>query len=133
MVKKSSGWTGMGTGGCGAYKYSEMGGKSMSSSRGKLTSSRSSSGGTASMRVVTHIAGLEGKGALQPSETFGGPKMSSAHGTNGQSKDNNMSQGGDNRVGKGCPGFKSGIPGEAHVRTPIAGHAKQPSGHKSKA
>ncbi len=60
-------------------------------------------------------------------------KMSAAHGTNGQSKDNNMNQNVGNSVGAGCRGFRSGIPGEAGYKGGSTAHAKQPSGHKDKA
>lgn len=63
----------------------------------------------------------------------GSGKMSAAHGTNGQSTKNNMNRNPSGAVGSGCRTFSKGIPGEAHVRTPIAGHAKQPSGHKKDA
>lgn len=60
-------------------------------------------------------------------------RMSSAHGTNGQSKNNNMSHntGGD-RIGSGTRTFKSGDYCQAGPTKPYPKHAGQPSGHKSK-
>lgn len=52
-------------------------------------------------------------------------KMSSAHGTNGQSKSNNMNQNIGNSVGSGVRGFKSGLMGEAGYKGGGTAHAKQ--------
>jgi len=61
-------------------------------------------------------------------------KMSSAHGTNGQSKNNNMNQntGGD-RIGSNCRTFKHEAYPVAGPAKPYPKHAGQPGGHKSKA
>lgn len=53
-------------------------------------------------------------------------KMSAAHGTNGQSKDNNMNQNAKGAVGAYCRSFRSGIPGEAGYKGGGTAHAKQP-------
>lgn len=102
--------------------------------------------GKASVTKATNsIGGFSGMGGYKYNEvsgsrclptsrgalTKGQGKMSSAHGTNGQSKDNNMNQNAKDAVGSDCRGFRHGIPGEAHARTPVAGHADQPDGHKS--
>lgn len=55
-------------------------------------------------------------------------KMSSAHGTNGQSKDNNMSQNGSGAIGHGCRTFKNGLLGKAGYDGGGTAHAKQPKG-----
>jgi len=44
-------------------------------------------------------------------------KMSSAHGTTGQSKSNNMNQGGKNTVGAGSRTFSSGNYRQAGLKT----------------
>lgn len=66
--------------------------------------------------------GLSGKG-----------KMSNAHGTNGQSKDNNMSRNtGGYRIGSNCRTFKSGLPSQPTQARGYPTHADQPSGHGKK-
>ena len=68
------------------------------------------------------------KGSLKAAQG----RMSGAHGTNGQSKDNNMSKTtGGYLIGKGTPTFER----ESYVRGghKSFGQAKQPSGHKTKA
>ena len=62
----------------------------------------------------------------------GSGRMSSAHGLNSGNSTKGMRHP-ENRVGADCPGFKSGIPAEAHKRGGFDPHASQPSGHKSKA
>lgn len=61
-------------------------------------------------------------------------KMSSAHGTNGQSKNNNMDKNtGGYRIGSGTRTFKDQAYPMAGPNKPYPKHAGQPSGHKSKA
>lgn len=79
---------------------------------------------------------ISGSKCMSPSQGAlkrGQGKMSSAHGTNGQSKSNNMNQNVGNSVGAGCRPFRSGLPGKAGYDGGGTAHAKQPSGHKSKA
>lgn len=63
----------------------------------------------------------------------GSGKMSGAHGTNGQSKNNNMSHNTSNgtRVGAGTRTFKHNGIRQFSGETGGPKHAKQPSGHKS--
>lgn len=119
--------------GRGAYKYSEAGGdRCMSRERSPIVKrGEASHGGHAPVSVTNRIGGESGKGPLHQREVMGSRRMSSAHGTNGQSKDNNMNRNLGNHVGKDCPGFRRGIPGEAHARHPIAGHEVPPKGNKS--
>ncbi len=94
------------------------------------------------------IAGISGKGAYKYSEMSGskcmsktsagfkttGPKMSSAHGTNGESKDHNMGHNtGGYLIGKGTRTFKHEAYPTAGPCKPYPKHADQPSGHKTKA
>lgn len=69
------------------------------------------------------------RGALKTAQG----RMSSAHGVVKPDHNNNMNQGGSNRVGADCRGFKSGIPGEAGYKGGGTAHGKQPKGHKSEA
>lgn len=57
-------------------------------------------------------------------------KMSSAHGTNGQSTNNNMQQNAGNSVGHSTRTFRSGLLGEAGYKGGGTAHAKQPKGSK---
>lgn len=58
-------------------------------------------------------------------------KMSSAHGTNGQSTNNNMSKNsGGYRIGADCPTFGSSNYRQAGPGKSATTHAKQPSGKK---
>lgn len=68
--------------------------------------------------MSTSKAGLTGTG-----------RMSSAHGTTGQSKNNNMNRNNSDAIGKGCRTFRSGIPGEAGYKGGGTAQAKQPKGH----
>lgn len=64
----------------------------------------------------------------------GSGKVSSAHGTNGQSKDNNMDRNsGGYRIGSGTRTFKKESYPIAGPTKPYPKHAGQPSGHKDKA
>lgn len=63
----------------------------------------------------------------------GSGKMSSAHGTNTGNAYHAVKNAGATTVGKGVRGFKSGIPGNKAPMNDASKHAKQPSGHKSKA
>lgn len=65
--------------------------------------------------------------------TSGQGKMSSAHGTNGQSKSNNMNQNVGNSVGHATRSFKDTQTKKAGYSGGGTAHAKQPSGHKDKA
>ena len=62
----------------------------------------------------------------------GSGKMSSAHGLNSGNATKGMRHA-EGRIGAGCKGFSSGIPGDKSPVNSAAHHAKQPSGHKSKA
>lgn len=64
----------------------------------------------------------------------GSGKMSSAHGTTGQSKDNNMNRNtGGYRIGSDCPTFKHEGYKTAGYSGGATKHASQPSGHKKNA
>lgn len=118
--------------GKGAYKYSEVGKQCMSRERPPIVNrGERSHGGSVPNKDIVRIAGMSGKGAYHQPQVMGSERMSSAHGTNGQSKRNNMNHNLGNHIGRDCPGFRRGIPGEAHARTPIAGHEVPPKGNKS--
>lgn len=78
----------------------------------------------------SEVAGSRGQRTGQGILKRGQGKMSAAHGTNGQSKSNNMNQTVGNSVGSKCRGFKSGPIGEAGYKGGGTAQAKQPSGHK---
>lgn len=95
-------------------------------------------------KATTYIGGFSGKGPYMYSEASGAKctskahgalmkgsgKMSSAHGTNGQSKSNNMNQNSGNAIGKNCRTFKSGLLGKAGYDGGGTAHANQSQGHK---
>jgi hypothetical protein len=83
--------------------------------------------------AFTYGAGKCMSGAKGPLKANQG-KMSSAHGQQGQSKNNNMSHNtGGYRIGEGTRTFKSGDYCIAGPNKPYPRHGSQPSGHKDKA
>lgn len=103
---------------------------------------------TSVIKSTERIGGISGKGAYTYNEVGSGErcmpsnsgkltsargKMSAAHGTNGQSKDNNMNQNAKDAVGAYCRTFRSGPISEAGYKGGATAHGKQPSGHKDKA
>ena len=63
-------------------------------------------------KATSAFSGSKGLSRSKGALVSGSGKMSSAHGTTGQSKSNNMNQGGSNTVGSCCRTFKSGFPGK---------------------
>ena len=59
-------------------------------------------------KAASAFTGSKSLSRAHPQFKPNGSKMSSAHGTTGQSKSNNMNQGGSNTVGSCCRTFKSG-------------------------